>query len=85
MSSLVFASSLSKCVELSCIFFVYSFALTPAGALQVRTPLPPNQTSSVSLPLGTQGNVTKMDPLNNLQVKYGSTLRPLFSLSAKVV
>ena len=79
MVSLVFASS----VEL--YFIVCSFALTPAGALQVRTPLPPNQTSSVSLPLGTQGNVTKMDPLNNLQVKYGSTLRPLFSLSAKVV
>ncbi|KAI4893446.1 hypothetical protein NFI96_021562 [Prochilodus magdalenae] len=45
-----------------------SFGLAPAGPLQVLTPLSPNQTVDVSLPLGTSGPVMKMDPLNNLQV-----------------
>ncbi|XP_056313725.1 AP-1 complex subunit beta-1 [Danio aesculapii] len=45
-----------------------SFGLAPAGPLQVLTPLTPNQTIDVSLPLGTTGPVMKMEPLNNLQV-----------------
>ncbi|XP_015257139.1 AP-1 complex subunit beta-1 isoform X3 [Cyprinodon tularosa] len=45
-----------------------SFGLAPAGPLQVLTPLSPNQSIEVSLPLSTVGPVMKMDPLNNLQV-----------------
>ncbi|XP_063051691.1 AP-1 complex subunit beta-1 isoform X2 [Engraulis encrasicolus] len=45
-----------------------SFGLAPAGPLQVLTPLSPNQTTEVSLPLSTVGPVMKMEPLNNLQV-----------------
>ncbi|KAK2837254.1 hypothetical protein Q5P01_014466 [Channa striata] len=45
-----------------------SFGLTPAGPLQVLTPLSPNQSIEVSLPLNTVGPVMKMEPLNNLQV-----------------
>ncbi|CAL8342956.1 unnamed protein product [Lota lota] len=45
-----------------------SFGLAPAGPLQVPTPLSPNQTIDVSLPLNTVGPVMKMEPLNNLQV-----------------
>uniref|UniRef100_A0A3P9QDP8 Adaptor related protein complex 1 subunit beta 1 n=1 Tax=Poecilia reticulata TaxID=8081 RepID=A0A3P9QDP8_POERE len=45
-----------------------SFGLAPAGPLQVLTPLSPNQSIEVSLPLNTVGPVMKMDPLNNLQV-----------------
>ncbi|XP_030647473.1 AP-1 complex subunit beta-1 isoform X4 [Chanos chanos] len=44
-----------------------SFGLAPAGPLQVLTPLSPNQTIEVSLPLSTSGPVMKMEPLNNLQ------------------
>uniref|UniRef100_A0A3Q4MJI5 AP complex subunit beta n=2 Tax=Neolamprologus brichardi TaxID=32507 RepID=A0A3Q4MJI5_NEOBR len=45
-----------------------SFGLAPAGPLQVLTPLSPNQTIEVTLPLNTVGPVMKMEPLNNLQV-----------------
>ncbi|XP_041854785.1 AP-1 complex subunit beta-1 isoform X2 [Melanotaenia boesemani] len=45
-----------------------SFGLVPAGPLQVLTPLSPNQSIEVALPLNTVGPVMKMDPLNNLQV-----------------
>ncbi|TRY81944.1 hypothetical protein DNTS_013396 [Danionella cerebrum] len=45
-----------------------SFGMAPAGPLQVLTPLTPNQTIDVSVPLGTTGPVMKMEPLNNLQV-----------------
>uniref|UniRef100_A0A3B3ULQ2 Adaptor related protein complex 1 subunit beta 1 n=1 Tax=Poecilia latipinna TaxID=48699 RepID=A0A3B3ULQ2_9TELE len=45
-----------------------SFGLAPAGPLQVLTPLSPNQSIEVTLPLNTVGPVMKMDPLNNLQV-----------------
>ncbi|XP_051520846.1 AP-1 complex subunit beta-1 isoform X2 [Myxocyprinus asiaticus] len=45
-----------------------SFGLSPAGPLQVLTPLSPNQTIDVSLPLSTSGPVMKMEPLTNLQV-----------------
>lgn len=44
-----------------------SFGLTPT-ALQVQTPLPPNQSASTSLALTATGPVQKMEPLNNLQV-----------------
>ncbi|MCJ8750349.1 hypothetical protein PDJAM_G00263050 [Pangasius djambal] len=44
-----------------------SFGLAPAAPLQVLTPLSPNQTLEVSLPLSTNGPVMKMEPLNNLQ------------------
>uniref|UniRef100_A0A3B1J054 Adaptor related protein complex 1 subunit beta 1 n=1 Tax=Astyanax mexicanus TaxID=7994 RepID=A0A3B1J054_ASTMX len=45
-----------------------SFGMAPAGPLQVLTPLGPNQTVEVSLPLSSTGPVMKMEPLNNLQV-----------------
>uniref|UniRef100_A0A3P9IVU9 AP complex subunit beta n=1 Tax=Oryzias latipes TaxID=8090 RepID=A0A3P9IVU9_ORYLA len=45
-----------------------SFGLSPAGPLQVLSPLSPNQSIEVALPLNTSGPVMKMDPLNNLQV-----------------
>ncbi|XP_051981147.1 AP-1 complex subunit beta-1-like isoform X4 [Xyrauchen texanus] len=45
-----------------------SFGLAPAGPLQILTPLSPNQTIDISLPLSTSGPVMKMEPLNNLQV-----------------
>uniref|UniRef100_A0A8D3AY32 AP complex subunit beta n=1 Tax=Scophthalmus maximus TaxID=52904 RepID=A0A8D3AY32_SCOMX len=45
-----------------------SFGLAPAGPLQVLTPLSPNQSIEVALPLSTVGPVMKMEPLNNLQV-----------------
>uniref|UniRef100_A0A671NFV6 AP complex subunit beta n=1 Tax=Sinocyclocheilus anshuiensis TaxID=1608454 RepID=A0A671NFV6_9TELE len=49
-----------------------SFGLSPAGPLQVLTPLSPNQTIDVSLPLSMSGPIMKMEPLNNLQVMYPS-------------
>ncbi|XP_059165905.1 AP-1 complex subunit beta-1-like isoform X2 [Physella acuta] len=45
-----------------------SFGLQPASPLQLQSPLPPNQSASTSLPLNTQGQVQKMEPLTNLQV-----------------
>ncbi|XP_028852295.1 AP-1 complex subunit beta-1 isoform X2 [Denticeps clupeoides] len=45
-----------------------SFGLAPAGPLQVLTPLTPNQTIDVALPLSTVGPIMKMEPLTNLQV-----------------
>ncbi|XP_062873546.1 AP-1 complex subunit beta-1 isoform X2 [Trichomycterus rosablanca] len=45
-----------------------SFGLSPAGPLQVLTPISPNQTVEVSLPLSSTGPIMKMEPLNNLQV-----------------
>ena len=59
---------LSTGTDITCTVLYCSFGLTPGGALQVRSPLPPNQSCNVSLPLSTQGGVMKMDPLNNLQV-----------------
>lgn len=46
----------------------FSFGIAPAGPLQVLTPLSPNQSIEVTLPLSTVGPVMKMEPLNNLQV-----------------
>ncbi|XP_015221706.1 AP-1 complex subunit beta-1 isoform X1 [Lepisosteus oculatus] len=68
-----------------------SFGLSPAAALQVHTPLSPNQTIEVTLPLSTVGPVMKMDPLNNLQVAvknnidvfYFSCLYPINILFAE--
>lgn len=45
-----------------------SFGLAPAQALQVPTPLQPNASADVSLPLNTMGAVQKMEPLTSLQV-----------------
>uniref|UniRef100_A0A674P3L4 AP complex subunit beta n=1 Tax=Takifugu rubripes TaxID=31033 RepID=A0A674P3L4_TAKRU len=45
-----------------------SFGLSPAGPLQVLTPLSPNQTVEATLPLSNVGPVMKMEPLTNLQV-----------------
>uniref|UniRef100_A0A671V210 AP complex subunit beta n=1 Tax=Sparus aurata TaxID=8175 RepID=A0A671V210_SPAAU len=45
-----------------------SFGLAPAGPLQVLTPVGPNQSIEVALPLSTVGPVMKMEPLTNLQV-----------------
>lgn len=50
------------------VFLFNSFGLAPAAPLQILTPLAPNQSTEVSLPLNTVGSVMKMDPLNNLQV-----------------
>lgn len=47
-----------------------SFGLAPAGPLQVLTPVSPNQSVEVTLPLSTVGPVMKMDPLTNLQVLF---------------
>uniref|UniRef100_A0A674PBW6 AP complex subunit beta n=1 Tax=Takifugu rubripes TaxID=31033 RepID=A0A674PBW6_TAKRU len=44
-----------------------SFGLSPAGPLQVLTPLSPNQTVEATLPLSNVGPVMKMEPLTNLQ------------------
>lgn len=60
--------SLHIVVTLSSTLFLCSFGLTPAGPLQVLTPLSPNQSIEVTLPLNTVGPVMKMEPLNNLQV-----------------
>lgn len=49
-----------------CLF--YSFGVIPTTPLPVHTPLMPNQSIDISLPLNTIGPVMKMDPLNNLQV-----------------
>lgn len=65
-----------------------SFGLMPAQVLNVRSPLPPNQSASTSLPLNTQGPVQKMDPLgtlqiamkNNIDVFYMSNIIPLHVL-----
>ena len=46
-----------------------SFGLVPAEALNVPN-IASNQSFDVSLPLGTNGPVQRMDPLTNLQVQY---------------
>ncbi|ELK28479.1 AP-2 complex subunit beta [Myotis davidii] len=45
-----------------------SFGVIPSTPLAIHTPLMPNQSIDVSLPLKTLGPVMKMEPLNNLQV-----------------
>jgi len=45
-----------------------SFGIQPASPLSIQSPLPPNQSASTSLPLNTQGQIQKMEPLNTLQV-----------------
>jgi len=45
-----------------------SFGLAPAQQLNVPTPLMPNQSINLSLPLSTSGVVQRMEPLGNLQV-----------------
>ncbi|KAB0391358.1 hypothetical protein E2I00_010689, partial [Balaenoptera physalus] len=46
-----------------------SFGVIPSTPLAIHTPLMPNQSIDVSLPLNTLGPVMKMEPLNNLQVR----------------
>ncbi|XP_032471700.1 AP-2 complex subunit beta-like isoform X2 [Phocoena sinus] len=46
-----------------------SFGVIPSTPLAIHTPLMPNQSIDVSLPLNTLGPVMKMEPLNNLQVQ----------------
>ena len=46
-----------------------SFGLVPAGPLNV-TRLMPQQSLDVKLPIQKGGAILKMDPLNNLQVKF---------------
>uniref|UniRef100_A0A3Q2E7H6 AP complex subunit beta n=1 Tax=Cyprinodon variegatus TaxID=28743 RepID=A0A3Q2E7H6_CYPVA len=62
-----------------------SFGVIPTNPLPIHTPLMPNQSIEISLPVNTIGPVMKMDPLNNLQVAvknnidvfYFSVLIPL--------
>lgn len=64
-----------------------SFGLAPAGPLQVLTPLNPNQSIEVSLPLSTVGPVMKMEPLSNLQVtpsQYSPPLNFIFYVTVLV-
>lgn len=53
-----------------------SFGMIPTSPLPIHTPLMPNQSIEVSLPLNTIGPVMKMDPLNNLQVMKHSPDHP---------
>ena len=46
-----------------------SFGLVPTAPLQVG-PLQPSQSLDTALILGTTGQFQRMEPLNNLQVKY---------------
>lgn len=56
-----------------CLFFLLSsFGVIPSTPLAIHTPLMPNQSIDVSLPLNTLGPVMKMEPLNNLQVRVVS-------------
>lgn len=45
-----------------------SFGLIPAQQMNVPSPLMPNQSVNISIPLNTTGPVQRMDPLANLQV-----------------
>ncbi|KAJ3091516.1 AP-2 complex subunit beta [Quaeritorhiza haematococci] len=49
-------------------FNVNTFGIAPAAPLQVPSPLAPNQSVDVSLPLNFSGGVQKMEPGNLLQV-----------------
>lgn len=53
-------------------FLLPSFGVIPSTPLAIHTPLMPNQSIDVSLPLNTLGPVMKMEPLNNLQVRIVS-------------
>jgi len=53
-------------------FLFPSFGVIPSTPLAIHTPLMPNQSIDVSLPLNTLGPVMKMEPLNNLQVRMVS-------------
>lgn len=60
--------SFRNVLKLTLICFC-SFGVIPTSPLPVHTPLMPNQSIEISLPLNTIGPVMKMDPLNNLQVQ----------------
>ena len=56
-----------------------SFGLVPANALSVPS-IASNQSFDVSLPLGTNGPVQRMEPLTNLQVLASKSY-----LAAKII
>ena len=68
-----------------------SFGVIPSTPLAIHTPLTPNQSIDVSLPLNTLGPVMMREPLNNQQVAvknnidviYFSCLIPLNVLFAQ--
>ncbi|KAL0588808.1 AP-2 complex subunit beta [Plecturocebus cupreus] len=51
-----------------------SFGVISSTPLAIHTPLMPNQSIDVSLPLNTMDPVMKMEPLNNLQVAVKNNL-----------
>ena len=54
-----------------------SFGLTPAAQLQIAS-LPPNQSTSYSLPLAFNGPIQKMEPLDQLQVAMKNNLKVFY-------
>ena len=54
--------------DLAIQFNKNSFGVIPSTPLAIPTPLMPNQSIDVSLPLHTLNPVMKIEPLNNLQV-----------------
>jgi len=53
-----------------CIGMCWSFGLAPAQQLTVPSPLMPNQSNNISLPVSMTGVIQRMDPLTNLQVSF---------------
>lgn len=51
-----------------------SFGVVPAAPLHVVSPLAPNQSYDVVLPLNTSGPVQRMEPLTNLQVAIKNSI-----------
>ena len=54
-----------------------SFGLAAAAPLQIAT-LPPNQSTSYSLPLALTGPIQKMEPLDQLQVAIKNNLKVFY-------
>ncbi|KAJ7401919.1 AP-1 complex subunit beta-1 [Pitangus sulphuratus] len=59
-----------------------SFGVIPSTPLAIHTPLMPNQSIDVSLPLNTLGPVMKMEPLNNLQTLLRICFLPVVAFVA---
>ncbi|KAJ3079351.1 AP-1 complex subunit beta-1 [Quaeritorhiza haematococci] len=80
--------SMQTLTEFAILFNKNSFALTPGGAIQVKTPLYPNQSADGTLSIAVTGVPNLMNPINNLQVAlktnlgivYFQTLIPLHIL-----
>uniref|UniRef100_A0A4W3JT54 AP complex subunit beta n=1 Tax=Callorhinchus milii TaxID=7868 RepID=A0A4W3JT54_CALMI len=60
--------ALQHMIDFAIQFNKNSFGVIPTTPLPIHTPMMPNQSIDISLPLNTIGPVMKMDPLNNLQV-----------------